>query len=688
MSADGRGGAIDRDGGGDALVARVKVEGRGEVVEADDGPRVGAWFYVEVAEWDREARSNRTIKRLACCTHLGTNYAEMTFVGGSEVRVHFDVFAAECEPVANAEAVIDEAIVARQGKIARLMEQVRDLTRRLGVAPSPMLGGGGGGGDEVRSLALRTDEPVAEYKTALVKAKDQDLPALFEEIKETSRSLSRWMTAKMIPLEAEAGSLNGAIAAIKKRIFSVELYAGLTESVVEISAGEPAALDEKIYLMQRRCYMDEECLAHYETGGMTFGNVADFDVWLARPENCQRILPFPRTIVAFRVRRTTKERSATTLRGFIQMFYEAEADKKTFLYLRNGERLYRLSTSIEFDEGLFPDLDAQVLASGKVYAKMFGASIDRLATEGEYLGVLEKEAEEKRFHDAAPEGDKWRYGSGFRESERYVVHTKESVHYDDITAHIAEEMARHNRLVLMLQGLLDRSPVMHPHPPWLLWTREGFAAALELVYDDARALVAGARPDFEAYRTKLNASLKTGSVTVGQDDAWALAEGAKETERRQRSGRGDYYPERCRPYGNPGPGVIARVARCGSRSKACTYEWSRERLTYDRWRRNRAPIPTSFTTPAANVLNINAYKPGDFKIFFNDPRTRAEYLKWAPLLLAAEEYHAGNHKLEFDRSEPKTASWDPDAASEQEVAEEPEVASEEGDDEAGGDEDV
>lgn len=45
------------------------------------------------------------------------------------------------------------------------------------------------------------------------------------------------------------------------------------------------------------------------------------------------------------------------------------------------------------------------------------------------------------------------------------------------------------------------------------------------------------------------------------------------------------------------------------------------------------------------LLNVSAYTPGDFKQFFADPRTRAEYLKWAPLLLAAEEFHAGNRTI-------------------------------------------
>lgn len=51
-------------------------------------------------------------------------------------------------------------------------------------------------------------------------------------------------------------------------------------------------------------------------------------------------------------------------------------------------------------------------------------------------------------------------------------------------------------------------------------------------------------------------------------------------------------------------------------------------------------IACSFTTDVGKVLNVSAYTPGDYKRFYGDPRTRAEYLKWAPLLLAAEDWHA------------------------------------------------
>jgi len=56
-------------------------------------------------------------------------------------------------------------------------------------------------------------------------------------------------------------------------------------------------------------------------------------------------------------------------------------------------------------------------------------------------------------------------------------------------------------------------------------------------------------------------------------------------------------------------------------------------------------IGCSFTTSIEDVLNVDAYRPGDFRQFFNDPRTRQQYLKWAWMLLEAEEYHAGNRPV-------------------------------------------
>ncbi len=98
-------------------------------------------------------------------------------------------------------------------------------------------------------------------------------------------------------------------------------------------------------------------------------------------------------------------------------------------------------------------------------------------------------------------------------------------------------MEKHNRVVLVLQGLLDRSPALHPHPQWRLFEAGGFSQGLRLHRDMDRVLSPGDKPDFEAYRTRLNASIVAGTVTIGQEDAWERFEAKKEGARRDNSYR-------------------------------------------------------------------------------------------------------------------------------------------------------
>jgi hypothetical protein len=602
----------------------------------DSTPSIGAWFQVQERD-DKEPW-------LGCVTHIGSNYVEIHSVGSSYTRVHLDNFEKVCTFEPDAEAIIANNIQHWGRRAQELMGRVKEITAQLSVHIDARALPGG----ETQALALRgSGQEIGEYKNALVKAKEKDLPELFKEIESANKEMGAWMKASLVPLKAQAEQLKPAIKAIESRIFNVELYAGLVEQVEQIADGEPARLEEKVHLFQRRCYMDEECLAEYRAGGMEFKDLREFDAWLVEKENLNRLLPFPRCIVAFRVRRNEKEREVPNLQAYINIALggERDADKMTFLYMRNGDRVFRLSTAIEFGEQLFPDMGHAGL-TGKLYAELWGAgSVRRLITEGEYLEMRKDDARRLWEHrKKRKREDRW--WTPTKESRDFTAFTPETVYYDDIREHVQEQIEKHNRLVLVLQGILDRSPVMHPHPNWRLWTPEGFTSALQLVYDDSRALTTGDAPDFEAYRQLLNADFAPGSVAVGQDDFWQRAEAVKENERMDRLGRGgryDFHVKRYRPYGNPGPGVTARPTHVGKRG--CTFAWVRERQTARRWSDEPRTFPCRLVVPTYELLNVSSYTPGDFKRFFADPRTRADYLKWAPLLLEAEEYYAGNRPI-------------------------------------------
>lgn len=610
-----------------------------------DSPEIGKWYWIK----DDSSDAIENKKSFGCVIHVGSNYVLLEGISSLystwSLRVHFDEFWASCEYEPDPNSVIDNKVKQFRKQINRLLQDVKEVAARLGVAPSPELTSG----TETEALAIRHGEPMPEYKKSLIKGKTEVLPELFKQIKDATKGMGEWMKAQTLPLEAQHNSLGRIVGAVDKRILAVDLYAGLSEDTKQITKGKPAPLTTPLHLMQRRCYMDEECLAQYSTGGMEFKNLGAFDRWLGKKENRNRILPFPRCMVAFRVRRECKEREAVNLGDFFRIAELQDLDKATFLYIRNGNQLWRINTVIDFGEKLFPDYDRQLISSGqKIWARKFVDIEDDLIGDNEYQEMKAKEDKEiAEWEASSEEKPKRRHWKPGRESNDYVPFEKSNVYYDDIAAIISKSIDEYNRIAMIIQGILDRSPILHPHPPWKIWTTEGFNEGIQLVYDESRVLVAGEKPDFEAFRAKLNASLKKGAVTVGQDEAWEIKEAEKESARRDRDwrDRSDHRPSHWCPYGNPGPGTVARVTRY-TRTKKCTYAWERERLTFDQWGRKSKTIRTTFTCLASNVLNIDAYKPGDFKQFFNDPRTRIEYLKWAPLLLTAEEYKAGNIKIE------------------------------------------
>ena len=610
--------------------AAIVVEQAAEQFTADDSslPAVGKWYWVTSKPADGEEVEEPW---MACVTAIGSNYVELEGVFEAAVRVHIDEFDQRCKLEPNANKILERRGEEAKQQTFALMYKVREITSRLAIT----MGGGatpllGQGASEAQALVVRDGRKMEAYKAELVRAEETELPALFEEIKASNSRLAMWMKAPLIPMEAQAKALKPAIEAVKNRIFSVQLYAGLVEDIVQVSDGEPAALREPVTVIQRRAYMDEECLAAYEAGGMDYEGIEGFDAWLARPVNRDRVLPFPRCIIAFQVRRNRKERRAYTLIDFFRIAEEEKLDKLTFLYIRNGERLYRLSTELEFDAKLFPDVDANKLNTGMAYARVVERYSDKVKvtdviSEHQHHEMIERKrryerenADAERAFEASMKGKSKEEQRGFFFSEphswhtfpkpeEYELFTPENVHYDDIAKHIADQIERHNRLVLVLQGLLDRSPTLHPHPPWSLWSTKDFQEGLRLVYDSDCALTPGDAPDFEAYRAKLAESIAEGSVTIGQEKVWLRIEAIKEADRRARRGDRfrDYERDEYRPRGDPGPGKLATSRASTGLAARCTNGCGRRRATTSEamtWRANSSSSRTSCSTSAPTSL--------------------------------------------------------------------------------------
>jgi hypothetical protein len=596
---------------------------------------------------------------------IGSNYTNVESISMGEHgsrythRVHHDNFLSELTPEPNAEAIIAGNVDRYQHQMDSIMGRIKETTARLGVVPMQSIEDRTG--DGANALAVVSSQVDTDaYKNALILAKKETLPALFEEMKHASSNLTHWMKATSLPMMAAIGPMKDSIEAIDDRIYTIELYAGLTEDAVKVRDGDPAQTFEKLRVMQRRLYMDEECLANYTAGGIDIKSIGAFDQWIAEPENFERLLPFPRCMVAFRVRRFDKDREVENLMDLLVNIQLQNADKFTYLYIRNGEQVWRVTCNFEFEEKVFPDI-GQFDVTRPQMVKMFAGRVDQIMDRDRWEFFMEEEqakvTAQQMKHDAwNAEQDPAMVNKSFhnphrvndyklRELREYEPLNPTNVYFDEASKFISDEIKKFNRVAIIIQGLFDRSLVLHPHPPVQVWHPSSMIQSLEFIYDATFTLSDGEKPDFEAYRAKLNALIGPDSIVTGQEDFWRRLEAIKENARIEKEGydsrrhRPNY--KRLTPSYSDGPGLVSNMTEWKVRAKKAVFRFVRNRGRYG----FGDEISTSVDVPVSEILNVSAYTPGDYKMFLSDHRTRQEYIKWAYLLLAAEDYHAGKLPL-------------------------------------------
>ncbi len=625
---------------------------------AFEAAELGQWYWHTDKDGDR---------RMMCIVHIGTNYVKVETPSSSRgswsERVHRDAFEKQLELIeaADATAIIAQQVAHYQAELNANMARIQQLTERLGLVHQAQAPAGGDG----KALAVLSSQiDVDAFKAELIEAKTKGLPDLYEENKKLSVELARWLTAPSLPMQAQLSPMQDSISQIEDRIFNIQLYAGIFESIVTVADGAPAASDEKLRIMQRRLYMDEECLLDYQNGGMEFSDMREFDAWLAKPKNRDRILPFPRCMVSMQVRRSVKYRHGHSLRDFLRILQQEKSDKYTYLFVRNGDQVYRVGCDIDFGELMFPEkatFDPTEPLMMDVSFSSRGATItkrdydDRLEHYQQAKAIYEQwmaDNPKESWEAANPTGDWYRARPNvpnFNPSD-WEPCTDESVHFDDYMAKVSKEVKDFNRVALIVQGLFDRSKTLMPHPPVKVWQPDSFASAIELIYDGSMVLHWGEAPDFDAYMARLNAQINEDSVVMGQQHYWMEVEAERENRREANNWRISYaqrsHHKLFKPWGNEGPGDLAKMEQWSPRKRTAKFTWMREARG-----RNGGMTNAQLTVPADRLFNVSAYKPGDYLQFFKDPRTRARYLEWAGPLLVAEEYHAGLRKAQLPLSQ-------------------------------------
>jgi hypothetical protein len=282
--------------------------------------------------------------------------------------------------------------------------------------------------------------------------------------------------------------------------------------------------------------------------------------------------------------------------------------------------------------------------------KMFADRVDKIMPrrEWDFIARPRKRAQALKAgsgrleNPKAKDWDNPHRSSASTELDEWQPADPTSVYFDEASEFIADEIKRYNRIAVIIQGLFDRSLVLHPHQPVQVWNPISFEGAVELIYDNM-TLTHGDKPDFEAYRAKLNKTMGPESIVTGQEDFWlrAMAERGERSRKRLAEPIGSARTTPATALWQSGTGSCSgwTSGRPAPRRPCSAGTTSAVIMATE------PSVTSSIDVPADELLNVSAYTPGDYKRFFADPRTRQEYLKWAPLMLAAEDYHAGLAEL-------------------------------------------
>lgn len=327
-----------------------------------------------------------------------------------------------------------------------------------------------------------------ENETGLMHSKSKDtLVILKNDLEQRSKHLEMIKGAVTFEMEKRKQELNNIkdklglvlkdfykkIKRIEKIIFTIELYLGINEDIVQIQEGNKADVNEKIHFRQSVLFMDEE-VGDPEDDGIDFNKIQDFDDWLCRKENYKKVIPEAKGVVVIRVRRDDKHYVDNP---FINAMMNKE-NHKTYILIRNGDCLFRIWADIIIFPRLFPmrnelqDLKDRWDAIQSKYNPEGSSDVTIKNREGNEEHINGEEAIEK----------------------------------------MEDEIFRYKRQFIILQGLLDRTDVFNPvpHPIKLLESATLENDIVRFIYDGEVALP-DSRIEFWDWHTKLNEDIDVGS---------------------------------------------------------------------------------------------------------------------------------------------------------------------------------
>lgn len=438
----------------------------------------------------------------------------------------------------------------------------------------------------------------AEDRRALLIERRTEVERIRQDVAQRADALERQMKTQIEQMRSKIRKAQQALEPLRQQakelgegISMIEGYLGIGEGIERLREGEPAAADETVWVRQLVLGWDEE-VAVTTDGGLDHSNRDEFIDWLlADDAHVTQIAPEAKCVVAVRPRANPKDYGDDLPLGVLLAL--ADADRQTFLLIRNGGNLY-LHTPRDFDAGklLVPD-----------------------PAEFESLYTVERRD--------------WDTGRVER------VQLQPGTHAWDEAERAADARRRYYmRGALVLEGLLHRTAVFHPVPADASFVRtESYDAGhTGVILDGVRALGSGLE-SWPEYQKRLTADLRVGMRVL-------IAPGRRE------EGEVEVYPPDARGFDSNAvhmiedraPGDTPFTVRFTRTDMRYGYEFVEDGQSWGRWGEWPYKKRASVTVHPAGfdrVVPLDLMDPADVDRFLTSRLERRHYLTMFPLLKAA-----------------------------------------------------
>ncbi len=506
--------------------------------------------------------------------------------GDGSCRISVDIFQKKF-------AFAPEGAAERQADMVKLMQGLHEfqsnqsslLVESVPNLPRLTANGEESNNDQMTVIDERTTGVVNRTKAQIRTVKSSMMRAALLMERQT-KELQKLVNEQATILKEQAKELTTKIEFANEIIYMLNTYLGADEKLIRIKNGPKAPAETPIVMRQLVLYMDEEIAAAADwasSNDFDFQDITSFDEWICEPKNLQQVLPETKGIVAIKPCRYE--------RRYGDPLYDAELNKlnKTvYILVRNGDLLYRIFTTMDLGKVFFPRRNE--------YEKLF--------TKSDYDTRLGKHVDKPIYpgdHD-----------------------------YKEAMKKATKLQRRFYTVLLLIQGILDRTKIFQPLPPKRINVCElhTTGSAFQQIHD-AEMLLGDGRPPFDDWLNGLNNELDVGSRIVG---AFSCSQGSAFHYSEK-----DYGDRRVRPRRatRPKSGVIHVLE--GKEDGMFVFRYARDGETvysgwYDRGHEpvRRASCRISKTDKV--IINYDAVKIEDIEYYMSSRLHRHNYSYMLPTL--------------------------------------------------------